>query len=71
MDPAIPPPEDALIRASIFAAAGILGSLYAEAMRVAAGEKFDPDRLRALAGRVGREGMQASRRLKKAADGSP
>ncbi len=64
-----PDPLNAKPRAMAYSAAGILGALYVDVQLLATSQQLDPDRLRVLAARVARDGMAASRRLKKAAEG--
>lgn len=62
------PPVDPQ-RALVYSAAGILGSLYVDVQAAATGAlRPNADQLRALAQRVAKDGMAASRRLRKAAE---
>lgn len=64
-------PQDVRARILIHEAVIILGRLYSDVAAIAQSSRLDSYQLQALAARCGREGMRASRRLKKAADGRP
>lgn len=61
-----PDPQDVRARTSIHEALIILGRLYSDVAAAAQVERLDPYQLQTLAARVAREGMAASRRLRKA-----
>lgn len=61
-----------LVSAHLYAAIGIVGTLYAEVLSTTDGYPHDwhpdPEKLRDLAKRIARDGMAASRRVRKAAE---